>query len=204
MWGVMTTLVSLRALVRRDLKDEDAANYRWTDDEIDRAIDKALADYSLYRPLQVRTTLPTTADSNEVSLATLSDLIDVLRVEHPITDRPYPSRRFSLWSGALTFLDDYQGDGGNCYVYWLRRHTIGASSTVPAAHEHIVALGAAAHAVSSQAQYHVDLANTGGQKVDNDYGAWSRDMFSRFYQALKSIRTYNPRKIKTANMSTEG
>lgn len=199
----MTTLVSLRALVRRDLKDEDAANYRWTDDEIDRAINKALADYSLYCPLEVRTSLATVDDSDEVDISTLTDLIAVTRVEHPITIYPYPSRHFSVFAGVLTFLDGYLGDGGNCYVYWLQRHTIGASSTIPTPHEHIIALGAAAHAVSSQAQYQTDLANTGGQKVDNDYAAWSRDMFSRFYQALKSIRTYNPIRLRQSTLSVE-
>ena len=196
----MTTLTSLRALVRRDLKDEDAANYRWTDDEIDRAINKALADYSLYCPFQVRSTVATTADSSEVSLATLTDLIDVLRVEHPITNLPYPSRRFSVFAGVLTFLDGYLGDGGNCYVHWLQRHTI---STIPIPHEHIVALGAAAYAVNSQAQYQVDLANTGGQKVDNDYGAWSREMFERFYYALRHVRTYNPKRLNTSSLTPE-
>jgi len=199
----MTTLISLRALVRRDLKDEDAANYRWTDDEIDRAINKALDDYSLYCPLQVRTTLATTSDSNEVSLATLSDMIDVLRVEHPITNRPYPSRRFSVFASVLTFLDGYLGDGGNCYVYWLQHHSIGTSSTVPTTHEYIVAIGAAAYALNSQAQYQVDLANTGGDKVDNDYGARSGEMFERFYYALRHVRTYNPKRLNTSSLTPE-
>lgn len=199
----MTTLISLRSLVRRDLKDEDAANYRWTDDEIDRAIDKALADYSLYRPLQVRSTIATTAGSNEVNISTLSDLIDVLSVVHPIDNRPYPSRRFSVFAGVLTFLDGYLGDGGNCYVYWLQHHSIGTSSTVPTTHEYIVAIGAAAYALNSQAQYQVDLANTGGDKVDNDYGARSGEMFERFYYALKRVRTYNPIRLRQSTLSAE-
>ena len=55
----MTTITTIRALVRRDLKDEDSANYRWTDDEIDRAIDKAVLEYSEYCPLSVLSSLAT-------------------------------------------------------------------------------------------------------------------------------------------------
>ena len=199
----MTTLSSIRTLVRRDLKDEDGANYRWTDNEIDRAIDKAVLDYSLYCPLQQKSTLATVDSSNELSIASLTDRIDVTRVEHPVDDQPCPSRRFSVWGDLLTFLDGYQGDGANCYVYWLQKHTLGATSTIPTPHEGIIALGAAAYAISSQSQYQVDKANTGGQKVDSDYSSWSGDMFARFHKELESIRTYNTKRLKQSYLSTE-
>jgi hypothetical protein len=199
----MTTLTSIRTLVRRDLKDEDSANYRWTDNEIDRAVDKALADYSLYCPLQQKSTLATVVSSNELSIASLTDRIDVTRVDHPVTDQPYPSRRFSVWGDLLTFLDGYYGDAGNCYVYWLKRHTLSTTSTIPTPHEHIIALGAAAYAISSQSQYQVDKANTGGQKVDSDYSSWSRDMFTRFYKELESIRTHNTKRLKQSYLTPE-
>jgi hypothetical protein len=199
----MTTLSGIRTLVRRDLKDEDSANYRWTDNEIDRAIDKALADYSLYCPLQQKSTLATVASSNELDIASLTDRIDVTRVEHPVTDQPYPSRRFSVWGDLLTFLDGYYGDAGNCCVYWLKRHTLSSTSTIPTPHEHIVALGAAAFAISSQSQYQVDMANTGGHQVDNDYSSWSRDMFARFYKELEAVRTYNTKRLKQGFMTVE-
>jgi len=199
----MTTLTSLRALVRRDLKDEDAANYRWTDAEIDRAIDKALSDYSLRCPLQELTELATVADSTNVDITTLTDLIDITRVEHPITTPPYPSHNFSFWKNKLIFLDGHVGDGANCNVYWLKRHTLGATSTIPTAHEHVIAIGAAAYALSSQAQYQTDKANTGGQKVDTDYSSWSKDMFTRFNQELAAIGTYNNKKIKFSTLTPE-
>lgn len=198
----MTSLSSLRILVRRDLKDEDSANYRWTDNEVDRAIDKALADYSLYCPLQVRNTLVTVDADNTLDISTLTDRIDVIKVEHPIDDQPYPSHRFSVWIDLLTFLDGYYGDGTNCYVYWLKRHTLSTTSTIPTPHEHIIALGAAAYAISSQSQYQVDKANTGGPQVDSDYSSWSRDMFTRFYKELESVRTYNTKRLKQSFMSS--
>jgi hypothetical protein len=39
-------LNTMRSIVRRDLKDEDAQNYRWSDDELDRHIAHAVKEFS--------------------------------------------------------------------------------------------------------------------------------------------------------------
>ena len=46
-------LSEMRAIVRRDLHDEDANNYRWTDDELNRHIAHAVKDFSLPRGNQI-------------------------------------------------------------------------------------------------------------------------------------------------------
>ena len=200
----MTTLTSLRANVRRDLKDEDTVNYRWTNDEIDRAIEKAVLVYSSYCPLmQLDATIHTVDQGNTVSLATLTERIDVVKVEHPIDKQPFPSRRFKVWGDALTFQDGYVGDGEACNIYWLKKHTLGAASSIPAAHDHIIAMGAVAFAVGSQSQYQVNLANTGGQKVNKDYNFWARAMFEQFYEQLQMVKTYNFKKLTQSIMSAE-
>jgi len=200
----MTTLTAMRADVRRDLKDEDAANYRWSDDEIDRAIEKAVLVYSSYCPLmQLDATIHTVDQGNTVSLATLTERIDVVKVEHPVNNLPYPSRRFKVWGDLLTFQDGYTGDGGICNIYWLKKHTLGATSTIPAAHDHIIAMGAVAFAVSSQAQYQVNLANTGGQAVNKDYSSWAGAAFETFYRSLDQVRSYRPGKLVTGELIAE-
>ena len=193
----------MRTLVRRDLKDEDSANYRWTDDEIDRAIDRAVLEYSEYCPLQVRSSVATVDADNSVDISALTDLIDVVRVEHPIDSQPYPQRRFSVWADVLLFLDGYYGDGGNCYVYWLRKHALSTTSTIPSAHEGIIALGAAAFAISAQAQYTVEQGTVLGPKVNKDYNFWATEKFQQFYDTLQRIKTYSPVKLKVTQMSPE-
>ena len=198
----MTALSNLRTLVRRDLKDEDPANYRWTDDEIDRAIEKAVLDYSSYCPLEQKTDVATVNLSQDVALTTLTDRIDVVMVEHPLSQTPKQYRPFKAWGDTLTFQYSYVGDGQNCAVYWLKKHSISVSaSTVPTAHEHIIAMGAAACAISSQSQYAADRANTGGPDVDKDYAAWARDKFKQFYSMLGRISTYSYKKIKISKLS---
>jgi hypothetical protein len=200
----MTTLTTMQAGVRRDLKDEDAASYRWTDDEIDRAIEKAVLVYSGYCPLmQLDTTIHTVDQSNTVNLATLTDRIDVVKIEHPIDKQPYLSRRFKVWGDVLTFQDGYVGDGEVCNIYWLKKHTLGTTSTIPAAHDYIIAMGAVAFAVSSQAQYQVNLANVGGQTVNKDYASWAEAAFEAFYDRLQHVRSFSPGKLVTGELIAE-
>ena len=124
-------------------------------------------------------------------------------MEHPITTQPYPSRRFTVWGEVLTFLDGYVGNGGLCNIYWCKKHTLSTASTINTAHDHIIALGAMAYAVSSQAQYNVNMANTGGQKVNKDYNFWAKAAFEQFYDELTRVKTYNFKKLKTTVMTAE-
>ena len=199
----MTTLTSMRTLVRRDLKDEDSSEYRWTDNEIDRAIDRAVTEYSEYCPLQVKSTVATVDAIPDVDIAALTDRIDVMSVEHPIGVYPSQYHRFKIWADILSFLDGYYGDAGNCYVYWLKKHTLSTSSTIPIVHEGIVALGASAFAISAQAQYTVEQGTVLGPKVNRDYNYWAKEKFALFYEKLESIKSYNSKKLKITQMSPE-
>lgn len=200
----MATLTAMRASVRRDLKDEDSSNYRWTDNEVDRAIEKAVLMYSEFAPLvQLTSTIHTVDQDNTVDISSLTDRLDVIRVEHPIDIQPYASRRFTVWGDLLTFLDGYMGDGGHCNIYWCTKHTLSTTSTIPSAHDHIIATGAVAYAVSSQAQYQVNTANTGGQRVNRDYNFWARAMFEQFYDHLQMVKTYNFKKLRQSTMTAE-
>jgi len=67
----------------------------------------------------------------------------------------------------------------------------------------VIALGASAFAISSQAQYQVNTANTGGGSVDNDYGRLANEGFRQFYDALSRISTHSNRKLKRLRMVTE-
>ena len=53
-------LIDMRAIVRRDLHDEDANNYRWTNDELDRHIAHAMKDYSEAIPYEEKAIKATT------------------------------------------------------------------------------------------------------------------------------------------------
>ncbi len=159
------TLTDMRALVRRDLHDEDAANYRWTDDELDRHIARALKEFSEALPLEQKATLATTASSREISITSLTNRIMIEAVEYPVGQFPQRYQRFALWNDTLTLLGSEIPDGSNCYIYYGKLHTLdGASSTIPAQYEDLVATGAAGYAALEWGVYSINKVNTGGDR----------------------------------------
>ena len=189
------TLTDMRTLVRRDLKDEDNSNYRWQDNEIDRAIGRAVAELSRYVPREMKATIATTAGSREIALTTLTDRVSVDRVEFPVAETPRSFQRFTVYSETITLIGDVEGNGANCYIYWGKVHTLdGSTSTIPSYLEDVLALGAAAYAVLSHTQYRTDTAGFGGERADTDYQSWGTVMLKEFKAQLK--RFGRGRKLK--------
>ena len=93
-------LPTMRTRVRRDLHDEDSQNYRWTDNELDRHIQRTLEEVSIASSREMKATLTTTADSRELSLATLTDLISIEAAEYPTGKYPPVYIGFSVWAGT--------------------------------------------------------------------------------------------------------
>lgn len=102
-------LPTMRTKIRRDLHDEDAANYRWTNDEIDRHISHALLDISQAVPQQRESVgvlvIPTPA-AKDIDITTLPGLMMVDAVEYPVGSDPREYRRFAVWGNTLTLLID--------------------------------------------------------------------------------------------------
>src|SRR4030042_272460 len=111
-------LNTMRAIVRRDLKDEDAGNYRWSDDELDQHIAHALKEFSEAVPLPAKAILPTTADSRVIDISPLTDRVMVEAVEYPLGIFPPSYQKFALWGHALTLFGEEPPDGSDCNVYY--------------------------------------------------------------------------------------
>ena len=194
-------LSSMVTMVRRDLKDEDSANYRWQDNELERAIARALAELSRYAPREMKSTVATTDGSREIDISGVTGIanrISIDRVEFPVGSTPRQFQRFSVYGDTLTLIGGAQGDGENCYVYWSCLHTLSTSSTVPTYLEDVLALGAEAYAVLAQTQYRTDTAGFGGEQADRDYQAWGTAMLKEFTRQLK--RFGKTRKLKTGQL----
>lgn len=188
-------LPTMRALVRRDLKDEDSANYRFTNDEIDRAISRAVREFSLHVPREMKSTLATTSGSRNLDISTLTERVSVDILEYPVDKQPKVFRKFWIYQDTLVIGEPYDPsqadavpDGTNCYIYWGKLHTLDATtSTIPAQHQDLVALGAAGYAILSQSQYATEAVTPGGRDADRDYSFWGRDRLRQFQQELKRI-----------------
>ena len=185
-------LTEMRAIVRRDLHDEDAANYRWTNDELDRHIAHAVKDFSEAIPYEQKATKATTSGSREIDISTITDRIMVEAVEYPVDKFPKRYQRFSLWADVMTLLGADVPDGSNAYIYYGKLHTLGAStSTIPTECEDLIVTGACGYAAIEWAAYAINRVNVGGTTTPKEFQSWGEQRLNFFKQELKRLGRRN-------------
>ena len=191
-------LSDMRAIVRRDLHDEDAGNYRWTDNELDRHIAHAVKDFSEHLPDEQKATKATTSGSRELDISDLSDRVMVTAVEYPVANFPKRYQRFSLWGDTLTILGEEIPDGSNAYIYYGKLHTLSAeSSTIPAQHEDLIAAGACGYAAVEWAAYAINRVNVGGGITPREFLAWGNERLKYFKQEIKRLGQRNRVRVRS-------
>jgi hypothetical protein len=182
----------MRAIVRRDLHDEDENDRRWTDDEIDRHIGHALSEFSERLPLEEKALLATTAGSREIDISGIGGRVTVAAVEYPVGRYPALYQRFSLWGDTLTLLGGEVPDSSDVWVYYGKAHTIdGSGSTIPAIYEDLLASGAAGHAAVEWAVYAANRVNAGGASAPGDLLEWGNRKLKYFSGELKRLGRRN-------------
>ncbi len=180
-------LTEIRAVIRRDLKDE-ATPYRWSNDELDRHTGHAVKDFSEELPLEAKATLATVSGSREIDITSLSDRVMVQAVEYPAGRFPRCYQRFSLWKDCLTLLGAEIPDGSNAHVYYGRLHTLNeAGSTIPAYLEDLITAGAEGYAALEWAVYTVNRVNVGGNSTAQEFINWGKERLACFREELKRL-----------------
>jgi ureidoglycolate hydrolase len=178
-------LTEMTARVREDLQDSDSQNYRWTTDEVEGAIQRAVLEYSMHAPIQQQNDIATTDASTELNISSLTDILQVESVEFPLGETPKHLQHTEYWSGKLYMQDE--GDGSNARVRWLKKHSLGAQTTIPAHHEEILVLGATGYLAMSASANTVDRAFIAGHYGTTSYRAWGTDRLKRYDQQLKQV-----------------
>jgi hypothetical protein len=190
-------LNTMRGILRRDLKDEDPANYRWSDDELDRHIAHAVREFSEAVPLPAEATMPTTPGSRVIDISSLTDRVMVQAVEYPVNQFPPAYQRFALWGHALTLFGDEVPDGSNCIVYYGMLHTLdGEGSTVPAKHEDLIVIGAEGYAAVGWASYAINKVSLGGTDTPGEFLNWGNQKLKQFRSELKRLGRRNQVRIR--------
>ena len=183
-------LVEMRARVREDLQDTDSQNYRWTDDEVDGAIDRVVIEYSLHAPIEQQDDIATTEGDTELDISSLSVLLEIESVEFPMGQSPKYLQSTEYWAGHL-YMED-EGNGEDARLRWLKKHTLNVeSTTIPAEHEEIIVLGATGYLAMSASAYTVDRASIAGRHATINYKAWGIERLKRYDQQLRQIARAN-------------
>lgn len=180
----MTTIADLRERLRIDLHDESAA--RWQDDVLDRHLQRAAAALSLAWPREVTSVLQATPGSRDIDIASLAGLVRVRAVAYPAQLYPPSFVPFSVYAGTLSMhLDEAPSLAEDVAVHWGGLHVVDeAGSTLPAAAEDIVVMGAAGYAAVEWASFATNRANIGGREAGHDYLTWGEHQLKRFDAAL--------------------
>ena len=181
-------LTEMRARVREDLQDEDAANYRWTNDQVDGAIQRVVMEFSIVKPIQQQDDIATTESSRDIDISSLSGLIGVESVEFPIGENPTYYQKFRIWQDTIQMTDE--GDGSDARVRWYKEHTLDAeSSTIPTQFEEIIVLGATGYLATSASVYTVDRATIAGRHATANFLKWGQARLDRYEKKLKALKS---------------
>jgi len=191
-------LTEMRTIVRRDLHDEDAENYRWTNDELDRHIAHAVKEFSETIPYEQKATKATTSGSREIDISTINNRVMVEAVEYPVGRFPKRYQRFALWADTVTLLGDEVPDGSNAYIYYGKLHTLDSgTSTIPTRHEDLIAAGACGYAAIEWAVYAINRVNVGGTTTPKELLDWGEERLDYFRQELKRLGRRNRVRIRS-------
>ena len=163
-------LSDIRLIMRRDLRDEDEASLRWSDDSLDRHIRQALADISIQLPLEGEVELPTSPGSREIDISGVAGLVSLREVEYPPGRLPASLPHFRLWCGVLTLLDGELPDGSPARLRYGAAHTLAEDGgTLPDHLADLLALGAEGYACLAWAVYATNRVTIGGTGTPQDY-----------------------------------
>lgn len=186
------TLATLRD--RLELVLQDSSNTTWATADLDEAITQALERYSAICPCYAITTLTLAAAGREISLASVSGLLRVIRVwwEYTAADPEYPPhwRNFELWPGPILFINDgaEPQSGDVVRIWYTAPHTLkdlssATSTSFPAGDEGIIITGAAAIAALARALETSETLNVDGATAER-LMAWGQLQEQRFTALL--------------------
>lgn len=192
------TLSTLRDRVENLLLD--TSNTVWATGILDEAISLALEEYSRARPLVAVGTVTPTADTREVSVSSLTGLVNVIRVWWPYTSSnpEYPPSWVTwsvFWNGGTPtlFIDGVVPDGTLvARVFYEKLHTLNGlagagATTYPATDDGILVLGAAGYACLTRGTDVLELNNQIPFGTRN-YAQLAGEFLAVFRRELKASR----------------
>lgn len=193
-------VVTLRDLLRLDLKDPSGSSAVWTDAALERHIARAVREYSLAYPYEVVTRLVATAGSRDLSIATLTDLVRIDAVEWPVDQYPPSPVDHQVFGSTLSLRVSTAPATGNLNVdvFWGQLHACSSVSlTVPTSHWDLVLTGAGAYAAEEWASYASNRVNLDAKAV-TQYLEQARRKLTHFHAELHRPGRSGTVRVRTA------
>lgn len=202
-----SSLATIRARLQIVLDDAGAAY--WSAAELDSHIAAALKDLSHHHPRERTATLSTSPNVRDISASSVTDLIRVRALEHPIGEDPRRMRSVEKFGTTLRVLDDPKPDGTDAILYYDAYHVINGTSSLDTAHDETLVLGAAWLACLQQQADTSNNVNDGGATAPRDWAALATE-FARQYRtrlatrhALRTSRMHSPGDFERSNLTSD-
>jgi len=190
------TMTKLVSDLRTDLGDVGTTERIWSQDELERSINRAISDLSRYLPDEATTDITLTAllikDKVSLDISTLAGLIRVRRIEYPTGQVPQSFCQYDIFGDYLYIVGMGEGSGQESLsigqklrIYYDTYHTIPtptAAGSIPPFLEDTVLQAAAAYSLFQRA---VKL----GHVVKEDIDA-ARSALGAASTALNKVATY--------------
>ena len=139
----------------------------------------------------------TTADSKEIDLSNIADLIRLRKdngVEYRVDKNPKQFRNWTRFADVLTLVINFLPSADEAvYLYCFKRHTLtDATSTLDTQHEAVLIQGVTARLAMNRGRELIEGINTGGVNVAPRMISWGKDQLGEYKTALKhhAIKDY--------------
>ena len=188
----MGNRATMRADLRRDLRDEDSANYIWPDAVLNRHIQHALDDLQAIAPRIARLakTVPTSPQRIDLTADVPATFAWLEAVEYPLDKYPQRFLPFREEAGPEAYLltGHLPTVGDQLGVWYAGRYTVDdTSSDLPLVYEPSVLTGALAYACFDQAVDVVAKLTPAG-RGPADYRAVADPARARFAALIDELR----------------
>jgi hypothetical protein len=193
--GAAATLATLRDRVEATL--QDSGNLIWSTATLDEAIRRTLDRLNWIMPRQAIGLITLAAAGREISLASLTGLLEVKRVwwNYDSADPAHPPAfcRFEVWPGSILYIhDDSEPAAGDVIRVWYTLpHTIqnldsASTTTMDATLQALMVTGGAGYAAQIRA---IELTEqvTADPGVTNKLNDWARNQIAEFRTQLRNI-----------------
>jgi len=169
------------------LQDENNAIY--SANEINSVLDDCLVELSLYSPYMTKESLSTTANSFDVDVSSLTDLIKVDYAEWKVDKSPKQYRNVMQYGSVCRLLvETAPTSAEDIYMYCQRVHSLvasPASSTLDPVEETLLTRLTAARLAISKGTYYINRANIGGAWVPKEWQQWGKEELKEVLHLLK-------------------
>jgi len=188
-------ILDLRDKLRYALKDLNVT-YDWTNNELDNALTRAVADFSDKLPRERETTFTTTSASRDVDVSSISaSILQIFSVEYPDGNEPKTFVPSDLYGDTLEIKGYNVPDGSDAVVRWGSAHSLDTTQkTFKDNFDEVIVLGASGYAAIAHGEYTMRNDTAGGWDINKDHERWGNNRLLDFYRRIARFTSRRPTK----------